>query len=122
MFLNMPKQSPETNSPGGINAVAAELEEIAKELRGHAEALAGLSVKRFWGGSENGRTLGLTNFRNLNTEIRNAVKDMMQHEANGVLSDLSDTDSHGKIYRKMKARKATKKKVPDKLTKSRKAS
>jgi hypothetical protein len=122
MFLFMPKQSPETNSPAGIIAVAAEIEEIAGELRAHAAALEGLSVKRFWGGSENGRTLGLTNFRNLLSEIRNAVKDMAQHDANGILSDLSDTDSQGKIYRKMKAQNVKESKASDKRANGRKPS
>lgn len=110
----MPKPTPEPHTHASLEAIAGELEAMASELRAHAAALSVLSVNRFTGVRQVGRTLSFTLLRSFIEDVRNNVRDMATADAQGTLSDLSVDDGKGLIYRQIKQRKITKRATADK--------
>lgn len=109
----MPKDTPEPHTPESLVAIAAELEEIAGEIRSHSGYLGGLTVTRFESFRRTARINGIKSIRSVVEDVRNKVRNMRHAEAQGILSDLSETDKNGKIYRETRVRKTTKSKTSD---------
>lgn len=110
----MPPLTQEIQTPESLVIIAEEFEALSAELRRLSGLLEVLEVTRFIGERESARRIGTANFRTLVDDLRIKVRDMRMLDAQGTLSELSDTDSKGKIYRQKREPNSTKNKPADK--------